>query len=156
MSTINVGSVLPANVFQSRWGYHPVSKEVDKKLRYLNMVYQKTLSLAAAWRRWYRKQPENRIFRPRIKDETGFVVGLGDPVPWKEPEICPIFSYKETGLTWDKKEYMAVEIDKPDILYAARQARTPCLTPEDVRPLPMTVQTINDLYDKAKAWMESR
>jgi hypothetical protein len=164
-ATVNVGTLLPANVFQSRWGFHPVSREIDKKLRFLNTVYQRALRMAATWRRWERKAPHNRVTRPKVKDSSGQVIGYGEPTPWNEPAICPIFTSKITkkvqwhptlGYHKDGIDYTYVETHGEEILAAARQARTPCPTPEAVRPLSLTVEEINSLYDRAVEWMATR
>ncbi|RTK96340.1 MAG: hypothetical protein EKK64_04380 [Neisseriaceae bacterium] len=47
-------------VFKSRWGFHPISKEDCFKLKKLSIVYLKSLRLAAAHRRLMRKLPHNR------------------------------------------------------------------------------------------------
>lgn len=151
-ATINVGALLPAQVFKSRFGYHPVSKETDKKLRYLNAVHQKALHLAGAWRRWYAKQLQNRVHKTRLRDADGKVTGYGESVPWSEPAVCPVFSDKETKqvqIYWPVKGFVG-------ILAVARQARTPYATPEEVRPLAIRVEEINTMYDMAQEWMASR
>lgn len=164
-TTMTIGTILPAGVFQSKWGFHPVSKEIDSKLRFLNTVYMKMLHLKAAWERWERKEPHNRVQRPRLRDEKGQVYGYGDPLPWNEPAVCPIFAEKTTkkvvwhptkGYNKDGTDLTTVEIVGPDITAVARQARTPYPTPEAVRPLSLTVEQINTLYEKAVQWMASR
>lgn len=148
--------------FQSKWGFHPCSREVSKKLRFLNDVYQKALHKAAAWRRWDRKAPHNRVQWPKIRNNSGNVIGYGDPVPLGEPALCPVFTSKITKkVTWhptkgyfkDGIDYTYVETDGEEIRETARQARTPMPTPEDVHPLPLTEQEIDALYDRAVEWM---
>lgn len=158
-------------VFQSKFGFHPCTRETDKKLRFLNGIYQKALSMSAAWERWDRKAPHNRVLRRRLRDEQGRVIGretvLDDqaqPIPMPEPEICPIFSDKmlrKTNWSRDGKyhrtpiEITVVETDGPYILAAARQARKPQPTAEDVRPLPLSEEEeIDALYQRAKEWLE--
>jgi hypothetical protein len=164
-ATVNVGAVLPAQVFQSRWGFHPVSRETDKKLRFLNLVYQRALRMAASWRRWERKAPHNRVQCPKVRDANRNVIGYGDPVPWNEPAICPVFTSKITkkvqwhptlGYHKDGIDYTYVETHGAEIQAVARQARTPYPTQEAVRPLSLKVEEINALYDKAVEWMASR
>lgn len=151
-------------VFQSRWGYHPCSRETSKKLRFLNLVYQKALHLSAAWKRWEAKAPHNRVHRKPIRRD-GQVVGYGDPVPWNEPAICPIFSEKITkkvvwhptkGYNKDGTDYTYVETKDRFVPAAARQARTPMASTDQVRPLSLTEQEIDALYDQAVQWMASR
>jgi hypothetical protein len=163
-AAVKMGALLPTPVFESRWGFHPVSREVDKKLRFLNGIYQRALRMAASWRRWDRKDPSNRVHRPRIRS-NGQVIGYGQPEPWNEPAICPIFSNKTTRkVEWHPMkgyfkggiDFTSVETDGPYILSAAKQARTHCKTAAEVRPLPLTVEEINTLYDRAMLWLASK
>lgn len=144
-----------SEVFKSRWGYHPCSKEVDKKLRKLNGMYQKALSSAAAWERWNRKAPHNRILRKKIRDEQGRVCGRvavlddqGNSVELPEPKLCPVFCKKmvRKAFDWVKLEYYdreCVEVVDHGIPAAARNARTPRLREEDVKPLGLTLEQID-------------
>ena len=153
--------------FQSKWGFHPVSRETSKKLRFLNTVYMKAQHRAKAWDRWDRKAPQNRVHVPRIRNEQRQVIGYGEPQPWNEPALCPLFSKLTTKRTnWHPTkgyfgqgvEYTFVETDVAlgnDIRVAARQARKPVATAEEVQPLSLTVEEIDALYEKAVAWMES-
>lgn len=165
-------ATMTQQVYQSKWGYHPCSRETYRKLRFLNGVYQKALSMAEAYRRWERKAPHNRILKETVRDEQGIKRGkrpivdaAGKPVPQPEPEICPVFSNKVVRkVNYDRDgsyspngvERTFVETDGPYILAASRQARKPVATPEEVRPLPISEEDIDKLYAQAKDWVESR
>lgn len=153
-----------SEVFESRWGFHPCSRETDRKLRKLNAAYQKALSSAAAWGRWERKEPHNRILRQKIYDEQNRVCGrqpvldaLGQPLKQPEPKFCPVFCrkvlrkvhYDRSG-QWVPKgvEREFVEVDDLGIPAAARQARTPISSKEMVKPLCLTVEEIDSLLAK--------
>lgn len=140
-------TVCPAGVFQSRFGFHPCSKETSKKLRFLNGVHAKALHLEAAWERWNRKAPWNRIQKRYIRDEKGVKIGKeivldanGKPAEWKEPQLCPFFDREDAQM----------------ILAASRQARMPQPTPEQVQPLLFSDEEIDRLYEVAKNWLENR
>lgn len=150
-------------VFKGKWGYYAISYETLKKLRFLNVVFLKALRRAAAWKRWEWKAPHNRVRRVKLRRD-GWVVGYGESKPWPEPELCPVFSEKVTKHTnWhpargyfkDGIDYIYVETRGRNIPEAARQARMPVATAEEVRPLSYTTEEIDALYEKAKAWVDS-
>ena len=150
-------------VHQSRFGFHPISKEQSKKLRFLNGVYQKALGRAAAWKRWYAKAPHNRVIKQRVRDANGQVVGYKDPVPWNEPAVCPIFSSLKTTKTLyhptlgyhkdgiDLTEVTTIDLDIPA---CARSARMPAPTQEAVKKLSLTPSQIDAIHADAVAWLE--
>lgn len=153
-----------SEVFESRWGFHPCSKEVDRKLRKLNAAYQKALSSASAWRRWERKEPQNRILRQKIYDAQGRVCGrqpvldaLGESLKQPEPKLCPVFCRKVTRkVYYDRsgkwvpngidREFVCIE--DYGISVSARTARTPAPSKELVRPLALTIEQIDSLLEK--------
>src|SRR5262249_21733788 len=71
-------------VCASRWGFHNSDYQTYRKLKVLNFLYLDPLRRAAAWQRWERKEPHNRV--RRRKD------GTREPLP--EPAISPLFSTK--------------------------------------------------------------
>jgi hypothetical protein len=148
-----------SEVFKSRWGFHPCSKEVDKKLRKLNAAYQRALSYKAAWNRWDAKKPQNRILYQKIYDNKGRICGrrpildaLNEPLKYSEPKICPVFCrkvtkkvyYDSSGL-WVKDgiERYFIEIQDHGIPALAKQSRTPVASPELVKPLNLTIEQID-------------
>src|SRR5579862_210432 len=80
--------------FCSHWGFHPCDYATYRKLKLLNLVYERAVCLAHAWDRWHRKEPHNRICRRRLRDEQGRTIGYAEPVPLAEPPLCPVFSRK--------------------------------------------------------------
>lgn len=153
-----------SEVFQSKWGFHVVSKETLKKLRFLNGVYQRALGRAKSWGRWERKLPQNRVCRPRQRNEAGRIVGYGEATPWLEPSLCPVFTMKITervvvhptkGYHKDGQDYTHVQVNSHSIVEATRQARTPFASQKDV-PMPvLSEQHIEALYSQAKQWVTS-
>ena len=147
------------NVFKGRWGYYPCSYETFKKIKFLNTVYLQALQMAARWRRWKRKDVKNRVVRKRIRDKDGSVIGYEPPVEWPEPAICEVFSEKKKlHQHWDKngnfyKDGFLDDVVKtwPDMFAISRHARYPASNEEAVKPLKLTDQEINDLYDRAKS-----
>jgi hypothetical protein len=152
----------PSAVHQSRWGFHPCSRETDRKLRFLNYVYSLAVQKAAAWKRWNRKAPQNRVAQPRIRDAAGRVVGYAAPIPLKEPAICPVFSRLVTKVVqwhptkgYDRGgiEWTLPETDTHRVGEAAQLARTPVALPAHVKPLPLSEARIDELVAEAKAWL---
>jgi len=62
-------------VYESRWGFHPVSYETFRKLKFLHKWYYQTLKDHANWRRWIRKLPHNR--------------------KGPQPQYCPFYAEKK-------------------------------------------------------------
>jgi len=151
---------------QSRFGFHPCSKETSKKLRFLNGVYAKAQHMAGAWERWERKLPHNRVVKRSIKDDKGIKVGTeivldaaGRPVEWKEPQTCDLFHDKIPSSVdrWGGKISGRAEDNGfgGKILAASQQARMPQTTPETVTPLLFSDEEIDRLYAVAKDWLKS-
>ena len=133
-------NVTEAQVYKSKWGYHPCSKEIAQKLRTINRVYQKALHLEAAHERWRNKLPENRR--------------------GEEPQRCPIFEFTYHWPGQGKRPYRVSKVGEA-IRLAARQARTPVATPEDVkRPAygygDGSEEAVCRLYEQCAAWESSQ
>jgi len=125
-------------VHQSRWGYHPCSRETFRLLKRLHKHYWRAVRAHAAWKRWERKSPHNRVIR---EAKTGRVLG-----PRPEPKLCPVFTARETVRTnWVGGKYHREGIDvvrvstgDHGVIAAFHNARTPKATPGEVVPLQLT------------------
>lgn len=144
--------------FQSRWGFHPCDYATFRKLKFLNLVYQRAVHLAHAWMRWKRKDPHNRVIRRRIRNAKGQTVGYEPPLPMAEPPICPMFSRKVQGKGFvDKKgTEETVVTDEPRVATDYSTARKPASEPGAVAPLSLSLAEIDELYEKARAWVEKQ
>lgn len=153
------------NVYQSKWGYHPISREASKKLRYINKVYSIAQHHAAQWLRWERKQPENRVLTCRLpskealgKKRKQVLMRDGIPIPWVEPQVCPLFFEKIPGYTTKYGWKILGQIKNnglgDNVILASRQARMPKLKPEEVGLFPYTEEEIDKLYQAVKDWHE--
>jgi hypothetical protein len=150
-------------VHQSKWGYHPCSKETSKKLRTINRVYLKALRLQAAHDRWANKDPQNRVLFSTVRDESGKKTGRipvldkqNKPVPMPEPKLCKL---PAGGLIFEwtykyEPERKPRRISKMGeaMLEASRQARKPVENPDDVKPLGVRQADIDRLYEQCVAW----
>jgi len=154
-------------VHRSKWGYHPCGKEIAKKLRTINRVYNAALHLEAAHERWAGKLPENRVQYRAVRDAAGQKVGRekvldgkGQPVPLPEPVRCPIFEFTYHWPGDGKRPYRISRVGEA-ILQAARQARTPVANAEDVKRLAFgygdgSEEAVCRLYGQCAAWEASR
>lgn len=153
------------NVYQSKWGYHPISHKASKKLRYINKVYAYAQRHAANWLRWERKQPENRVLTYRLpskealnKKRKQVLMRDGIPIPWVEPQVCPLFFEKIPGYTtyygWKILSQIKSTGLGENIIVASRQARMPKAKPEDVGLFSYSEEQIDKIYLAAKEWHE--
>jgi hypothetical protein len=163
--TAPVTEPLPAGVHRSRWGFHPVDYPASLKLRAIAKAVRRAQRLAAAWQRWERKQPQNRVSRPRVRNAGGQVVSYGPPVPLPEPLVLAQFTAAEDvrGYVYDPVakrcgHYGAVirrDLSVKDfgVLSAAKACRQPAATPAEVKSLPphLTPAEIDRLYALATA-----
>lgn len=143
-------------VHQSRWGFHPISREASKKLRFINGVFAKAQHAAAAWVRWDRKDPKNRILKRRDKDgrKQPVLDAEGKPVLMKEPKYNPLF---HTVQAFERKEtywcvpslYRSTGLGEK-VLSWSRIARMPAPTSDAVQELPVTEEEIEQLYQQVK------
>jgi hypothetical protein len=113
-------------------------------LKELNRLWLRSRHQAAAWRRWYRKLPHNRIRRRRIRDETGRTIGYGPPEPVPEPVLSAAFCRK-VELPSGRVELV---LNDARVESAYRLARHPSPTAEAVKTLPMSEATIRELFEK--------
>ena len=118
--------------FKSKRGYHPCDYTTFQKLKAIKKWYYEWLHASAAWERWDRKEPQNRVIRRTIKDDKGNKIGREVVGKQPEPVVCPYF--RKIG-TW-----FLADFDN------ARMPREQA----DVVPLSHTIDQINQLYFKIK------
>lgn len=156
-------------VVQGRYGFHPCDKETYRKLKVIHKVYWQAVFAMAAWKRWDRKEPQNRVQRFQGRGPDGKRLLLPKPVPLPEPSLPPWvvkLEHKKTVKTHvgDCKQWKGPVYDllwhtiKMDpSIYAAvadfQAARTPMIESQ-VRPLACTTEKIDALYAQAEAWLE--
>jgi hypothetical protein len=145
--------------FRSRWGWHPCDYATFVLLKRLHAAYWKALRQYAAWKRWRRKMPHNRVLRRRIRDEQGNKVGVEVAGPWPEPPLPPLFCTRRQVLTyWSEggkpiKEGRLTEevvFDDLGIPEAYRTARRPAATEAEVTPLRLSPEEVRRLVARAE------
>jgi hypothetical protein len=142
---------------QGKYGWYPCDIETYHKLKKLNMAFNKALHEKAAWERWDRKEPQNRVIRAKLKNSSGQVVGYAVAVPQPEPELTSIFCKKVIkNVKWGKKgqyykdgkdETFVEMVDLP-IYQDYYNARYPVVGEEGVSSLKMNLELINELHGK--------
>lgn len=147
------------SVFPSRFGFHPCDYATYRKLKFLNMIYQRAVRLAHAWERWKRKDPQNRVSRRRIRNEKGQTIGYAKSVPVPEPPICPVFSRKVQEKRFVdkmgnhfKEGFLDAKLvtGDPRIAIDYSAARRPVSEQRNVRPLLCSLAEIDMWYEKAR------
>jgi hypothetical protein len=113
-------------------------------LKELNKRWERARCQAAAWRRWARKLPHNRVRWPRMRDAAGRVIGYVPAEPIPEPPSNPEFCRKVERPSGQVEVILSGE----EIAIAYRLARYPKPTEADVVPLPLTEDDIRRRYER--------
>lgn len=103
-------------------------------LKELNRLWVRGRQEAAAWRRWHRKLPHNRVRRPRLRDDIGRPVGHGPPEPVLSSPVCRV-----RQMPSGKAD---VFLDDHVVESAYRLAGRPWPTAPEVRPLPLSEEAV--------------
>jgi hypothetical protein len=129
--------------YKSKWGFHPCNREQFLKLKELNKLAFKAICQAAAWQRWNRKKPINRVMRPKIRNSEGHVVGYQAPIPLAEPPVSSMFYYIDT--VGSPKCMAKIVKAKPflkQVMEDYRNARHPVAEESLVKPLNLTYELL--------------
>jgi hypothetical protein len=113
-------------------------------LKELNKHWTRAQRQVAAWRRWYRKRPHNRVSWPRLRDQQGRLIGYGPPVPIPEPTL-PSYFCRTVELPSGSMEVILAD---GGIEAAYRLARHPGQTAAEVTPLPISEDEIRRQYER--------
>ena len=127
--------------FKGRWGYYPCGYDTWRVLKRLRFLWFRTVRRLAAWERWHRKQPQNRV-RWRRVCSGGRPVGWEQLGPWSEPDLPPFMVEEKWGVRVMGHGWV-------DDLY--RQARHPTPEPREVLDA-ARVEQIVDLHRRLEAW----
>lgn len=113
-------------------------------LKELNLLAERADREAAAWRRWNRKLPHNRVRRGRLRDAAGRAIGYGPPTRAPEPPLPLPFCWV-VELPSGKTD---VFLTNQGVAAAYRQARRPCATQAELTPLAVAEDQIRRLYEE--------
>lgn len=136
---------------QSRWGFHPCDYEHYRKLKFLNHKLMEARVKHAAFVRYKRKDPDNRVRKHYQRNEKGQKISY-TTTPWAQPDTCPVFSKErnlegsaQTERSADLKEKIVVKSDDvypwciwtidPGVEEDYRRVRFPKEKPSDLEPL---------------------
>jgi hypothetical protein len=126
---------------RSRWGWHPCDYETYLLLKELNALCEKARRQYAAWQRWRRKLPHNRVTRRKIVDGQGRVIGREVVGPRPEPALPALFCTRYQAVSRGQSAGQVTFSDL-GIPAAYRSARTPAATREEVKPLALTAEQV--------------
>lgn len=132
-------------VFRSRWGFHPCDYETYQSLRRLRFLWFRTLRRLAAWHRWNRKRPHNRVLWRRVRVD-GRPVGWERAAPWNEPAV-PAFMVEQR---WGERSLAHGWVD---VLY--RDAKRPSAEPREAWTVGQVAQ-IRALLAELEAWYRDK
>jgi hypothetical protein len=119
-------------VSQSKWGFYPCCWQTYQKLRVLNFLGLLCLRQEAAYERWARKLPGNRVIRKQGK------VLLEKPIPIPEPKSPALFN-----IGAEKKDQWKVG-------NSYRTAKYPKATAAEVEKLDISPARIDELLSLAR------
>ena len=117
--------------FKSKVGYHACDKETFLKLKKIHARFCRAQKTAAAWHRWDRKAPRNRVIRKAIR-KNGQKIGSEVVGPRPEPEIDEMFAkklevneygYNYFGQRSEKTYWTGYAGEKPEYLYLDKYKR---------------------------------
>jgi hypothetical protein len=123
-------------------------------LKRLNAACEEARRRYAAWRRWKRKLPHNRVVRRCLRDERGRRVGCEVVGPLPEPPLPPLFCVRRLVPSFWGEDGRPLPEPRPveDVVFgdlgipeAYRAARKPAASPETVRPLRFSVEDLQHL-----------
>src|SRR5262249_8575017 len=139
---------------QTRWGWYPCDYATFRLLKQLHTRFWEARRRYAEWRRWERKQPQNRVLRERVVDEQGNKAGSRILGPKPEPLLDPLFCTREKVVRhWNKDGKHLRDGETVERICFAdhglpetyRLARRPAATEAEVPLLPLTVDAIRRL-----------
>lgn len=140
-------SEMSSEVYETKWGFVAYSYEDYKKLKQLNKIFWKARRNAAAWNRWARKQPQNRVQKKWIRNEKGQKIGYEIVGPLPEPNVCELFSKKH--------RWFDCYVTDNKIEEEYRKSRKPVPTEEEVEKPGFLSSEIDDLLREAEKWHNS-
>jgi hypothetical protein len=144
-------------VQRSKWGWHPCDRSTYLLLKKLNRLCEKAQRQHAAWHRWNRKAPHNRLVRRTLLDGNGSRIGREVVGPQPEPTLTAPFCIRRQVLSrWGEdgrplktgRLVDTVEFHDHGVPEAYRLARHPKATPEEVEHLPLSQEEVRRLAEQ--------
>lgn len=130
LSLVQLGELKMNKHVQAKWGWYPCAYELYRKLKRLNLLAFEARRRDAAWERWNRKLPHNRVIWRHHKGGLKEKIG-----PMLEPVCAPI------------------DLKMMDAIYADyRSARYPVENENQVKNLMLTEVQIDALLADLEKW----
>lgn len=142
-------------MFKSKYGYHSCSLETYKKLKKLNAAIYEAERQMGKWARWHKKAPHNRVFRRKIRDEVGRVIGYEPPVPVDEPQLNMFIDKCQSETNWVngvynktpvKVDYLTLNVLYSNVRNDFHIAKHPFEEADKVSKLILSEEKIEELY----------
>jgi hypothetical protein len=144
----------PENVYQSRWGWHPISYDAFCKLKEIHKLIWNAWYAHKRFGRWLRKTthqpPEQPPFDPRFTIErkgVGYYAYMMTHYRKNPGAEAHEEHHVSTTLYGKDTDYYFDPIAS-DVIETMRAARTPEENKEDVERTPLSEQDIHELFDK--------
>lgn len=118
---------------KGRWGFYPCSYEVYCLLKRVNFLALQIRIIRAAWKRWSRKDPDNRVVWQHHQGGMRTKIGM-----MPEPFLPPF------------------DVDPNTIFEDYRRARYPVQTESEVKGISLSLDQIKDLLEKLEYWITQK
>lgn len=147
---------------KGKYGWHPCDVATFAKLKAIHRAYWESVYRLAAYHRWERKAPQNRVQKYEGKGADGKRLPLNPHRPINAPAMTP-FMYMESYQSYtDGKGNVNCKnpftLTRPsllaevmDVVQDYQNARQPKAKPEEVFALRLTTERIDALYAKITA-----
>lgn len=105
--------MLQDQIHQIKWGFVPCDFEKYKFLKELNLRCLQDCRAAAAWERWNRKEPQNRVIRKWIRNSVGQKIGYVIVGSRPEAVTSGLYRFKEEiKRAYDLSRYPSCSVEK--------------------------------------------
>jgi hypothetical protein len=139
-SQVQVANEEVDGCYKSRWGYHACDYVTWKKLKALRRFTLLTRRQLATHDRWYRKEPQNRVWRTYKYNADHQRIGVLGTVPMSKPHVNEIMSDASVLATTE---------------HLCQRTRRPSATPVN-KLTPQELSIIDRLYEQVVAYEASR
>ncbi len=134
------------DVFLSKRGFHPCDYQTFLKLKELKKLFWLASYQYGAWRRWDRKEPQNRFYWNNLHGSKEGARKQRSDRPIPEPLICPLW---QPVCRWGSNS----KLNDNGLLEAYEAVRMPQKNATDVKPLGLTAVEIDGLLAEAREWL---
>jgi len=163
------GLIHKGHLGKSRWGLHPCKYEHYRKLKFLNHKLMQAQIMQAAYERYWRKDPQNRVIKKYERNAEGQKISYTTR-PKSDPKLCSVLTkerVRPATVTTSGQVPIWVERNKdaetakivrskffedrgvwtadPGIVEDYKLARYPVKTAQELQPLKLAVSDVDAL-----------